>query len=80
MKLTACPNGQEPVQGQQEHDEEKIIQKSEPVQGQQEPKKDKSLLSLENVEDEVIGHVESQKIIADLAEGSNSDLEEWIQM
>ena len=53
------------------------------MQGQQEPKKDKSLLSRESAEDEVIRHFEeaegTKNMIADLAEGSNSDLEQWIQ-
>ena len=66
----------------EEHDEEKIIQKSEPVQGKQEPKNDKSLLSRERADDEVIRHFEetegTRKIIADSAEGSNSDMEQWI--
>ena len=78
------PKSQEPGRDQQEHDEEKIIQKSEPVQGQQAPKKDKSLLSREGAEDEVITHIdeteETRKIIADLTEGSNRDLEQWMQM
>ena len=67
------------MRGQQEHDEEKIIQKSEPVQGQQEPKNDKSLLSREKAEDDVIWHFEetelSRKIIADLAKGNHSDMD-----
>ena len=54
------------------------------MQAQQEPKNDKSLLSRENADDEVIRHFEetegSQKIIADVAEGSNSDLEQLIHM
>ena len=56
-KLTASPKSQEPVRGQQEHHEEKIIQKSEPVQGKQETN-DKSLLSRLSAEDEVIRHFE----------------------
>ena len=71
-----------PGRGQQEHDEEKIIQNSEPEQGQQEPKRDKSMLSRENAEDEVIWHFEeteaTPKIIAELANGNNSDMQKWI--
>ena len=40
-------------------------------------------MSHENAEDAVIQHFEeaegSRKIIADLAEGNNSDMEQWIQ-
>ena len=79
-KPAASPKSQEPVRGQLEHDEEKIIQKSEPVRVQQDPKKDKSMLRREKAEDEVIRHFEetdgSRKIIADLAEGINRDMEQ----
>ena len=75
-KPAASPKSQEPVRGQQEHDE--------PVQGQQESKNHKSLLSRESAEDEVIQHFDetegTRKIIVNLAEGSNSDLEQWIQV
>ena len=58
----ASPKGQEPQRGQQEHGEEKISQ---------------SLLRREIAEDAVIRHFEetegSRKIIANLAEGNNSD-------
>ena len=70
-KPTTSPKSPEPVRGQQEqeHDGQKIIQ---------------SLMSRENAEDAVIRHFEetegSRKIIADLAEGSNSDMEQWIQI
>ena len=40
-KPTASPKNSEPMRGQQEHDEEKIIQMVEPVKGQQEPKIEK---------------------------------------
>ena len=72
-----------PGRGQQDHDKEKIIQNSERQQGQQESKKDKSMLSRENAEDEVIRHFEetegTRKIVADLAEGNNSDMVGWMQ-
>ena len=65
-KPAAIPQSQEPVRGQQEHDEEKIIQ---------------SLLGHENAEDAVIQHFEEteEKIIANLAKGYNSDMERWMQ-
>ena len=76
---TASSKNQEPVRDQQEH-EEKVNRET---QGQQEPKQDKSLLSRESAEDEVVRHFEeaegTRTIIADLSEGSNSDLEQWIQ-
>ena len=50
-KTAASPKNQEPVRGQQEHDEEKVFRK---MQGQQEPENDKSLLSCEDAEDAVI--------------------------
>ena len=79
-KPVASPKNQEPVRDQQEHDEEKVNRN---MQGQREPKKDKSL-SRASAEDEVIRHFEetegTKNIIADLEEGSNSDLEHWIQM
>ena len=80
-KPTASPRSQEPVRGQQKHDEEKIIHNSEPEQGQQKPKKDKMMLSRENAEDvrRLEETEETRKIIARLAEGSNSDMEQWIQ-
>ena len=65
-KTAASPKNPEIVRGHQEHDEEKVINKSEPVQGQQEPKNDKSLLSCESM--------------VDWAEGNNSDTEQWIQI
>ena len=70
-KLTASPKNEELVRGQQEqeHEEQKIIQ---------------SLISRENAEDAVIRHSEetegSRKIIANLAEGHNSDMEQWMQI
>ena len=70
-KLTASPKNEELVRGQQEqeHEEQKIIQ---------------SLISRENAEDAVIRHFEetekSRKIIANLAEGHNSDMEQWMQI
>ena len=68
---TASRKNSEPMRGQQEHDEEKIIQ-------------DKSLLSREKAEDEVIRHFEktegSRKIIANSATGNNSDMQQWIQI
>ena len=74
-KTSASPKNQEQVRDQQEH-EEKVNRK---MQGQQEPKKHKSFLSRESAEDEVVRHFEETeetgKIIADLAEGSNSDLD-----
>ena len=67
-KPATIPHSQEPVRGQQEHDEEKIIE---------------SLLSHENAEDAVIRHFEeteeTRKILANLAERNNSDMERWIQ-
>ena len=73
-KPTASPENSEP----------KTIQKAEPVKGQQEPKIDKSLFSREKAEDEVIRHFEITeepgKIIANLADGNNSDMEQWIQI
>ena len=81
-KQAKSPRSREPVRDQQEHDEEKIIHNSEPEQRQQEPKKDKRMLSRENAEDEVIRHFEkteaTRKMIADLAKGSNCDMERWI--
>ena len=63
-KPAASPKGQETQRGQQEHHKGKIIQ---------------SLLSRESAEDAVIRHFEetegSRKIIANLAEGNNSDME-----
>ena len=73
-KPTTRPKSTEPVRGQQEHehDEQNIIQ---------------SLMSRESAEDAVIRHFEetegiflSRKIVADLAEGSNSDVEPGIQI
>ena len=68
-KPATCLQSQEPVRDQQKHDEEKITQ---------------SLLSHENAEDAVIRHFEeteeARKIIADLVEGSNSDLEQRLQI
>ena len=83
-KPAASLKSREPVRGQQEHDEEKITQKSEPVQGQQETKNDKSLLSRDSGEHEVILHIGeiegTRKITAGLAEGSFIDMEQWIPM
>ena len=83
-KPIASPKNSEPMRGQQEHDEEKIIQKAEPVKGQQEPKIDKNLMSPENAENEVIRRFEeteeTRKIIARLAKESNSDMERWIHI
>ena len=83
-KPTASPKNSEPMRGQQEHDEEKIIQKAEPVKGQQEPKIDKNLMSPENAENEVIRRFEeteeTRKIIARLAKENNSDMERWIHI
>ena len=66
---TESPKIKGPVRGQQVHDEPKIIQ---------------SLISRENAEAAVIWHFEetegSRKTVADLAEGSNSDMEKWIQI
>ena len=80
-KTAASLKNQEPVRDQQGHAEEKVNRK---VQGQQEPKKDKSLLSGESAEDEVIRHFEetegTKNIIADVAEGSNIDTEQGIQL
>ena len=71
-KTAASPENQEPVRGQQEH-EEKVIR-------QQEPRNDKSLSSRKSAEDEVIRPCEETeetlKIIADLAKRSYSDLEQ----
>ena len=70
-KPSASPKSQELVRDQQEqeHEEQKIIQ---------------SLMSRENAEDAVIRHFEetegSRKIIANLAEGNNSDMEQWMQI
>ena len=68
-KPATCLQSQEPERDQQKHDEEKITQ---------------SLLGHENSEDAVIRHFEeteeARKIIADLVEGSNSDLEQWLQI
>ena len=70
-KPTASPKSQELVRSQQEqeHEEQKIIQ---------------SLMGRENAEDAVIQHFEetegSRKIIANLAEGNNSDMEQWMQI
>ena len=67
-KPATNPQSQEPVRGQQEHDEEKITQ---------------SLLGHENAEGANIRHFEeteeTRKIIAKLAKGNNSDMERWIQ-
>ena len=64
---------QEPVGGQQEQEEEKVIRK---MQGQQAPRNDRSLWSRESAEEELIRHFEetagTRKMIADLAKGSNS--------
>ena len=68
-KTAASQKDAEPERGPQEHEEEKVFQ---------------SLLSRENAEDEVVRHFEetegSRKIFAHLAEGSNSDMEQWIQL
>ena len=68
-KTTASPKDQEPERGQQEHNEDKIIQ---------------NLLSCEDAENEVIRRFEeneeTRKIIARLAKEDNSDMERWTQI
>ena len=68
-KTTASPKDQGPERGQQQHNEEKIIQ---------------NLLSCEDAENEVIRRFEEneeiRKIIAKLAKEDNSDMERWTQI
>ena len=62
------PQSQEPVRGQQEHNEEKITQ---------------SLVGHEDADGAVIRHFEeseeTRKTIANLAKGNNSYMQRWIQ-